>query len=704
MRLISEASVSLITTVIDKFCNVIAKHAVSDKNPNIFVLVDEGHRSNYGVLADRMRKVFPMACYLGFTGTPLQLKEKNTAHKFGGFIHCYTMRQAVADEAIVPLMYEGRMVLFVQNTDAMQAWFERVTNNLTDEQRHRLTRQLATKQVVNDAEQRIEQIALDISSHYAAHYKGTGLKAQLATNSRAEALQYQKYINEYGLINAEVIMSQPNVCEGQDDRGVEKPIKQFWRAMMAHYGSEEAYVRAIKASFARQHGCDLLIVVDKLLTGFDEPRNTVLYIDKPLKGHNILQAIARVNRLFSGKQYGLLVDYRGVLGHLNDAVARYDALTGFDHDDVDFRGAIIDTHEKIAGLTPSHAALWAVFDDIDHEQDLESMARYLRPRHKRLAFHQAFKQYQHILSVALATGHFYHEYSVDQIDAYKKDLTIFSKLRAAVRHRYSESMALAEDEPQLRKVMASHVHATAVIPVTNITSIFDLDSFDREVVTQSGNVAKADMIASRLKVAIADKMPENEVFYKKFACLVQQAIDAFYAGRINEAEYLNRQSAYLETIRRGHELDLPAELEGHREAQALFDLLSTLFSSRGTTCVAHKPAPEKQTSNNNGTTPVFTHQPGVDVNDDTGAYHIDNAALTRQQIAQIALDIEGIIDRKKIRDWPLMEDVVKDMQNAVDDYLFDTRDRCGIDLKTHDMDTILEHCITIARNRAQSNT
>jgi len=694
VRLIREGRTSLITTVIDKFCNVVTKHTLWNDSPDIFVVVDEGHRSNYGVLADRMRNVFPNACYLGFTGTPLQLKEKNTAQKFGGFIHCYSMQQAVLDNAIVPLMYEGRMVPLVQQADAIQAWFERLADNLSGAQKKKLMQRFAVKDVVNAATQRIAAIALDISTHYRAHYKGTGLKAQLATNSRTEALQYQTCINDYGLISAEVIMSQPSICEGQGDYSAEQDTRLFWKEMMTRFGSEEEYVRQIKASFAREDGCDLLIVVDKLLTGFDEPRNTVLYIDKPLKGHNLLQAIARVNRLFPGKSFGLLVDYRGVLGNLSDAMQRYDALAGFACDDADFHGAIIDIRQKIDDLKLLHAALWAVFHAVEDPHNMESMARYLRPDGKRREFYQAFSRFSRVLSIALATDHFQQSVSADQINIYKDDLAMFSRLRASVRHRYSETIDVHEDDRQLRRVMDFHLHAKAIIPVTKMTSIFDIEAFDREVDTQECGVARADMIASRVKVAIDCKMAENEVFYQKFSYLVQRAIDAFYAGRISEAEYVNRQQRYLNTIRRGHELDLPEELEGHQEAQALFDLLSTLALMRFST----------RAPNSNSSTTSLLHLPDTNLRDDTGAYDVGTVPLTKHQIAQISLDIESIIDSRKIRDWPLMEDVVKDMQNAVDDYLFDVRDRCSVDLKTHDMDTILDHCITIARNRGQANT
>jgi hypothetical protein len=146
------------------------------------------------------------------------------------------------------------------------------------------------------------------------------------------ALKYQQHLDTWGVVSSAVIISPPDTREGHEDIDDTAPpeVETFWKRMMDRYGSEDAYNREIIADFAREDGVELLIVVDKLLVGFDEPRNTVLYIDKPLRDHAILQAIARVNRLFEGKDFGYVIDYCGILGELNAAVQVYDALAEFD--------------------------------------------------------------------------------------------------------------------------------------------------------------------------------------------------------------------------------------------------------------------------------------------------------------------------------------------------------------------------------------
>ena len=214
VRLISEGKAGVITTVINKFKTVKGKYGMREPNPNIFVLVDESHRTNYGTTATQMRRVFPNACYLGFTGTPLLKIEKKTARKFGGFIHPYTMRQAVEDEAVVPLLYEGRMALLEQNKEAMERWFDRLTANLTEGRSSRSKTEDGHQEEVQKAEQRLRLIAFDISAHYRDNFQGTGFKAQLAADYRTSAILYRRFLKEYGLVEAEVIMSPPDTRAG----------------------------------------------------------------------------------------------------------------------------------------------------------------------------------------------------------------------------------------------------------------------------------------------------------------------------------------------------------------------------------------------------------------------------------------------------------------------------------------------------------
>lgn len=662
VRLVSEGKASVITTIINKFTTARGKFGLRETSPNIFVLVDESHRTNYGTTAAQMRRVFSHACYLGFTGTPLLKKEKSTAHKFGGFIHAYSMRDAVEDQAVAPLLYEGRMALLEQNREAMERWFERVTTGLNDAQKADLKRKMATKEVVHKAEQRLRMVAYDISAHYRDNFQGTGFKAQLAADSRTSAILYRKFLREYGIVNAEVVMSPPDIRKEHEstEEEDESLVNAFWKEMMTRFGgSEERYLRELIGSFGREDGVEILIVVEKLLTGFDEPRNTVLYIDKQLREHNILQAIARVNRICTGKEFGYIVDYRGVLGELNRAMNTYDALSGFDAADVDLTGAVIDTRAEVRTLPQKHTDLWDVFREVGNKLDNEAMEQHLAPEDRRQAFYEALAAFQNTLSVALATEHFYEETASGLITTYKDDLKRFRSLRASVQQRFAEVIDYTQYEKQIRKVMDSHIQAPDVEVVTGLVNIFDVEAFDQEVERRVGAAAKADVIASRMVKTIHEKMDEDRVFYRKFAELVQQAIDDYRNGRISDTEYLRRVLDHLATVRQGHEADLPEELTGYREAPAYFGVVGEVLESYGT-----EPAQQRQIA------------------------------------AEMAIAIEDIIGRLKRRDWQAMEDVRKDMQNAIDDYLFESRERYGITFGSADMDEIIERCLSIAKKLA----
>jgi type I restriction enzyme, R subunit len=661
VRLITEGKASVITTIINKFSTVKGKYGIKNDSPNIFVLVDESHRTNYGATAAQMRRVFPNACYLGFTGTPLLKNEKSTARKFGGFIHSYTMRQAVDDEAVAPLLYEGRMALLEQNRKAMDLWFERITAKLSEEQKADLKKKIIIKDAVAKAEQRLRLIAYDISAHYRDNFQGTGFKAQLAADSRASAILYRKFINEYGMLDCEVVMSPPDTRKGQEsiEEDDTPEVHTFWKEMINRFGSEERYNRELISSFGREDGIELLIVIDKLLTGFDEPRNTVLYIDKQLKEHSILQAIARVNRIYSGKDFGYLIDYRGVLGELNAAMNTYDALGGFDPDDVDLTGAVIDTHAEVRTLPQKHSDLWAAFKQVQNKHDNEAMEQHLAPEDRRQTFYEALTAFQKTLSVALATEHFYDDTPADLIKTYKDDLKRFWSLRTSVQQRYSETIDYSQYEKQILKVMDSHIQAPDIEIVTKQVNIFDVEAFDKEVEKREGAAAKADTIASRLKKTIHEKIDEDPVFYKKFADLVQKAIDDYREKRITDAEYLQQVTDLMATVRQGHETELPRKLVQYKEAPAYYGIV-------GETLASYTVEPKQRT----------------------------------EHAAEIAIAIEEIIGRLKRRDWATMDDVQKEMQNAIDDYLLEARERFGIDFSTADMDSIIENCLSIAKKLA----
>jgi len=343
--------------------------------------VDESHRTqtgrlgSYSQFAVKMRRMLPKACYLGFTGTPLLKKEKNTLATFGGLIHRYAIDEAVADGAIVPLLYEGRLVDQRITADAIDRWFDKISVGLTEKQKADLKRKFSRSNALSKTTQAIRAKAFDISEHFRQNWQGTGFKAQLVAPSKAAAVRFKDVLDEIGHVTSEIVISPPNENEGNEevDKEAKDLVRKFWDQMMARFKSEEEYNRQLIAAFKGSGDPEIMIVVSKLLTGFDAPRNTVLYVCKSLREHNLLQAIARVNRLYeedgAEKQFGFIIDYEGLLGELDSALTTYSAFEGYDSSDL--AGTVHDVREEIRKLRQLHDNLWDLFKLVKNKKDME---------------------------------------------------------------------------------------------------------------------------------------------------------------------------------------------------------------------------------------------------------------------------------------------------------------------------------------------
>jgi type I restriction enzyme, R subunit len=398
----------------------------------------------------------------------------------------------------------------------------------------------------------------------------------------------------------------------------------------------------------------MLIVVDKLLVGFDEPRNRVLYIDKPLKEHGLLQAIARVNRVFEGKDEGLIIDYRGVLGELNAALETYNALEGYDPEDV--AGMVSDISTEIDKLPELHAALWEVFRPVENPQDAESMERYLAPEDKRQQFYDALAAFARSLRVALGSVTFYEQTSNETISAYRRDLAFFHNLRMSAKHRYAEIIDYKDYEQKIRKLMDEHIKAEGTRPITELVDIFDAEAFASEVDKLSTPAARADTIANRLRRTISEKMELDPAFYLKFSRLIEDAIRAYEEGRIGELEYLEIVSDALEQIQAGHERGEPLRLKYYRHASAYYGIIHDALIMKDWTFLGN-------------------------------------------EIADVAIELEKVIEAHKIRDWASNPDIQNEIRNAIDDTLYGVKNDFGLDVTGPQIDLLVEQLLDVARKR-----
>ena len=340
--LINEGKSDIVTAIINKFSTV-ENSKVKIESRDVFVLVDESHRTNYGSLAAKMRLVFPNGCYIGFTGTPLMKNEKTAARFGGNYIHKYTIKDGVDDHAIVPLIYEGRFVEQRVDEVNIDLWFEQITRRLSENQIEDLKSRWSQLKRLTSTDARICRIALDINTHFINGLKNTDFKAMLACNYKRDAVRYLECFEQLGDLTAAVVISAPDMREGYEDidEDPDDKVLAYWKKMMSRYGNTEVYEESIKNKFL-DGDIDILIVCGKLLTGFDAPRTQVIYIDKELKEHGLLQAIARANRLYDGKDYGLIVDYRGLISKLDEAMEIYSGAGLENYDSGEIKGAVVD--------------------------------------------------------------------------------------------------------------------------------------------------------------------------------------------------------------------------------------------------------------------------------------------------------------------------------------------------------------------------
>ena len=574
-----QGGVSVITTLVHKFEKVQSQKVVI-RDSDIFVLVDESHRTQGGDLHKAMKKALPLACYIGFTGTPLLKREKNSFAKFGGEIHRYTIDDAVKDGAVLPLLYEGRYVgQEVLDADGLTRKFDLISKELSDEAKRDLQQKWARFERVASSEQRLELIAVDINEHFKKSLKMTngGFKAMLATQRKYDAIKYHEIFEEFGEIKTAYVISSNEHEELEG--GHKEYVAKAWQETIKDYGSEEAYLKYVKNEFIYGDEIDLLIVVDKLLTGFDAPRASTLYIDKQLKEHNLLQAIARVNRLYDGKDYGYIIDYRGLLGELDEALTSYASLSGFDPEDLS--GAVIDVRSEIVKAKTYYTHLDDLFSDVKFKDDLESYVTVLEDVQKRDDFKEWLSQFARAFKLALSSEKICDILSEEEIKAYKQKVKFYNELRKAVQLRYHEACDFGKYEAQMQKLLDTYVSAKEVNELTKLVNIFETE-FDDEVQRVEGKNAKADTIIRAVSAVVKEKMESNPAFYKSIAKQIQDVIDEYKAKRLSEEEKLAKAKQLKDLITgalKPNEDRYPKEFNGKKILFAIYDNLLDILGN-----------------------------------------------------------------------------------------------------------------------------
>ena len=463
----------------------------------------------------------------------------------------------------------------------------------------------------------------------------------------------------------------PDTREGHEevDEGPISKVGKFWQKMMKRFGSEDEYTKQIINQFKQGDAPEILIVVDKLLTGFDAPRNTVLYLCRTMREHTLLQAIARVNRLYEDEEFGYIVDYASVLGELDKALTMYEAFEGFDENDL--AGILTSINEEILKLPQRHSDLWDLFKEVKNSKDEEAYETLLANDEIREEFYECLLAYSKSLAIAFSSEQFIMNSTDEKLKSYKNDLKQFQNLKAAVKLRYAEAIDYRDYAPKIKKLLDTHIQANEVTQLHTPVNIFDEKMFniikDKQNVYQTKTTAsKADIIAHATKRSISENMDEDPTFYEKFSKLIQQAIDDFKAKRISDLEYLNRAIDIRNKVATKQHDDVPENILDNDEACAYFGLVKPQFLQ-----IAMQ-------------------------------YELNDAKIDLIA-SETSLAIQRIIDvHWKVDFWD-DSDVQKTAMNDIDDFLYDeVKTKYEISLSSEQMDEIIHKTMRVAKHRRHS--
>jgi len=509
-RLSGGAGPTVLTTV-HKFHTAVPSHSdvISDAS-NIFVMVDEAHRTQYGALAARMRAGLPNACMIAFTGTPIDKRDRSTREVFGDYIHRYLIDQAVKDGATVPIYYEMRDARMRIEGRDLDRDLRASLPDLTDTELDQVRKSARLQEQIAGSSQRIEAICKDIIAHYRSVIEPNGFKAQVVTISRDVAVTCVDTLRRLGGPECAVIMSASN--------------NDAARLRRHHLSKKER--DDLIARFKRiDDPLRILVVCDMLLTGFDAPVEQVMYLDAPLREHTLLQAIARVNRTADGKTYGLVVDYWGDNRRISEA------LEMFSEEDGVFT-ALRPLSEKMQLLESRHRAAMRLFDDTPRDDETACLD-LLRHEDVRAKFELDFQRFAEAMDMVLPNPNALEP-------PYSTDIRWLARLRAVARRLYRDERLDVQDYgAKVSELISKHLKAEGVEQILAPQDILD-PAFQQHLAEMSSTEAKAAEIEHAIRHEIHVHHDQNPEAYRSLWEELDELISRRRQDRIAAAAYLGR--------------------------------------------------------------------------------------------------------------------------------------------------------------------
>jgi type I restriction enzyme R subunit len=645
---IKNKSVDVLTTLVQKFNRVADKNFIDD-DPNIFILIDEAHRTQGGEANAWMNTILPNACQIAFTGTPLMSHEKASATKFGGIIDAYTISEAEADGAILPLIYQARWTDMQAKANMLDEFYVSITEPMTEDQRKDFEKKANLSKMMQENSNRIEMIAMDIRKHYQDYFQGTGLKGQIVMPSKYAAVMCKKALDLLGGVQSEVIISDTNAEENDDNLPeMKKIVADYLTEERRRHGTLEAREKKIIDDFRdNTDGTELLIVVDKLLTGFDAPRDTVLYLAKQLKDHNLLQAIARVNRVFNGdkgkqkKESGIIIDYSKNAEHLRSAM---ELFSNYDPEDV--AGALVSTAEKAAELETIYQNLLSTFRGVP--PNAETQIRFLKDEaheEQRERFYSDVNRFINVFATCLSLPDFNKHFDGERLEKISLELKRFAELKKNTRLAMGETIDFSKYRDQLHKILDKYIEANGVEELSkeiNLSDVREFNQFVEDAKNGMSDRSKAEAIAAQTKRIIKERYRQDEAFYQKFSERIEKLLEELKSAKKEDiANLLDRMHGIQRQVADYDSSDIPASIR----AQKIYH-------------------------------PFYRN-----MKDALGA--ADDAA------AEIVKNIVRIIQENRCVDWDKNITIQRIVIDKIDDYLYDVvRGEMGIELAPDIIHTI----------------
>lgn len=573
---------------------------------DMYVFVDECHRSHTGKLHEEMRKLLPTATFIGFTGTPLLSIDKgNSLLTWGPYVHTYKYDEAVIDGVVLDLRYEARRV--DQNLDSqgkVDEWFNERTKGLTDVAKAELKRRWGTMQTLLSSSSRLQRVVFDILDDF---YKKPRLSsgrgnAMLVASSIHEACQYYELFQQNQFSKCAVVTSY-----GMDALSTDTNTYATYQRMLENYkqdygpierqgGEDElqAFERVVKEKFVKQPGqMQLLIVVDKLLTGFDAPSATYLYVDKNMQDHGLFQAICRVNRLDGeDKDYGYIVDYRDLFKRLGQAVADYtsEAFDGFDKEDV--IGLLKDrVVEGKKDLEEALETVRALCEPVEPPETANFIKYFCGDTENPYAVKETeqlrvklYRSVSHLLRVYADIANDMGEagYSDEQAKKIAQEVDHYEKVRTEIKLASGDYIDLKKYEPDMRRLIDRYVSASESEHLTSFDnmSLVDLIVRDGEAAIENlpasvkkDTEATAETIENNVRKLIIDEMPTNPRYYMHMSEILADLVAQRKRDDLAYEDYLQNIIELSKQVRQPAESDrYPISLQT-KSLQALYDNL-----------------------------------------------------------------------------------------------------------------------------------